>query len=145
MADEKQVIIGTDDSLMSVMYGTGVKESPEINENTVDTFSGAVLQGKNGVAYTIEISKLRYEEMGMHEKLDNKLEEMMSKKDNLTIIDTVKPSGEKPYQVIKRYFNCLVTGNDYEMKPEEHTTESLKFKAERRETEYKYITEETEG
>lgn len=139
MGKDKQVIIGTGNSQLQMLYGTGVKESPETSESTTNTFSGAVVQGAQEVAYTLEIEKLRYEGMDRHMQISQKIEEMMSVPDNITVVDTVRPKGERPYFVIKRYFNCITTGNDYEVKPDEHTVESLKFKSSRRKSEWKYL------
>lgn len=140
---EKEVIIGTGDDQINMLYGTSIKESPDSNDTTssVQTFSGAIVTGSNEVSYTLEIAKLRYEGMGMHMKLDMKLDDMMNNADNITVIDTVKPKGENAYQVVSRYFNCINTGNDYEIKPDDHTAENLKFKCERREREWKEYSE----
>lgn len=134
---DKEIIIGTDEDLYTIMYGTSIKESPETNNSTTNTFDGAIIQGSDKIAYNLEISKLRYEGVDMHMEISMKLEDMLTKKDDITIIDTIRPAGETPYQVIKRYHNCLVTDNNYEMKPEDHTVENLKFRAENRETEWK--------
>ena len=138
MADKK-VIIGTGSKQINMLYGTGVKESPETSESTTNTFNGAVVQGASEVAYTLEIEKLRYEGMDRHMQISEKIEDMMSNGDTISVIDTVRPKGERPYMVVKRYFGCITTGNDYEIKPDEHTVESLKFKANRRKSEWKYI------
>ena len=139
MADDKRVFIGSGNSLINMLYGTGVKDSPETNESTTNTFSGAIVQGAGNVAYTLEIEKLRYEGMDRHMQISQKIEDMMSVPDRITVVDTVRPKGERAYQVIYRYFDCVTTANDYEIKPDEHTVESLKFKASRRTTEWKYV------
>ena len=135
MAD-KEIIIGTGQNRITMLYGTSVKETPDISStsSTTPTFSGPIIQGSEEVAYDIDISKLRYEGRAMHQRLSEKLEEMLHIKDNITIIDTVRPAGETPYKVTRNYYNCLVTGNDYEMKPEDHTVENLKFRAEKRQS-----------
>ena len=138
MAD-KEIIIGSGDNVITLLYGTSVKETPDISSNTstTQTFSGPIIQGSEEIAYDIEIGRLRYEGKEMHKKLSEKLEEMLHIKDNITIIDTVRPAGEPAYSVISNYYNCLVTGNDYEMKPEEYTVENLKFRAEKRKRKWK--------
>lgn len=136
---EKQVIIGTDNEMVTMLYGTGVKGSPETSESTTPTFSGAVVQGSDKVAYTLEIDKLRYEDIDIHIALSNKLEKMMSEPDNITVIDTIYPKGSNPYQVIDQYFNCICTAYDDEIKPDDNTTESLKFKASKRVREWKKL------
>lgn len=136
---DKRVIIGTGKNQITMLYGTGVKESPETSESTTDTFDGPVVQGTSKIAYTLEMSKLRYEGRDMHMKMSQKIEDMMQNKDSITVIDTVRPKGEKAYTVTKRYYGCINSGNDWEMKPEENTVENLKFKCESRETEWKYL------
>jgi len=136
--DDKQIIIGTDE-VMSIMYGTGVKGSPETQESTTDTFSGAVVQGKRKVAWSLEIEKLRYEGMAQHKQLSEKLEKMMEVADDVTVIETVYPKGNNPYQVIDHYYGCLVNGNDFDIKPTENTAESLKFKASSHKREWKEL------
>lgn len=141
MVDDKQVIIGNEGSTISMMYGTGVKGSPETSESTTDTFSGAVVQGTRKVSYTLEIDKLRYEGMAQHMQLSNKIESMMENQEDITIIDTIYPKGNKPYQVIDHYYGCIVNGNDFEIKPTENTAENLKFKASTRKREWKELPE----
>lgn len=137
MAD-KEIIIGTDEDVITLMYATSVKESPDIKTSTTNTFSGAVVQGASNVSYELEIDKIRYEGVDRHIEISEKLDSMLSIKDDITVIDTVYPSGETPYRVIKRYHNCLVSDNNYELKPEEHTVEGLKFVCESRTNEWDY-------
>lgn len=143
MADEKQIIIGSRNGLhgvLRILYGTGVKESPDVsNADSISTFSGAIVQGTDTISYTLEIEKLRYENMEMHQKLSEKLEYMMRNPEPITVIDTIRPKGEAPYQVKKMYKQCIVSGNDYEMKPDEHTAESLKFTCASRTSEWKQL------
>ena len=137
MADnDKVVIIGTGESAKEMMYGTSVKDSPETSESTTKTFSGAVVQGTDNIPYTIEISKLRYEGKTTHRELSEKVEDMLKNPDTVTIRETVRPVGERPYVVIKTHFGCITTGNDYEIKPDDHTVENLKFKSSRRTCEW---------
>lgn len=139
MVDDKRVVIGTGDTVISMMYGTGVKGSPETQESKTDTFSGAVVQGKKKVAWTLEINKLRYEGMQQHMELSNKLEDMMEVPDDITVTETVYPKGDNPYEVIDHYFGCIVTGNDYEIKPNDNTAENLKFSASGHSREWKQL------
>ncbi len=141
MVDDKQVIFGNPEttSVISMMYGTGVKGSPETSESTTDTFTGAVVQGTKKVSYTLEIDKLRFEGMEQHRLLSEKIESMMEDGENITVIDTIYPKGKNPYQVIDLYTNCITNGNDYEMKPTENTVENLKFKATSRKRDWKEL------
>ena len=137
--DDKRIIIGNPETndIITVLYGTGVKGSPETQESSTDTFSGAVVQGKKKVAYTLEISKLRFEGMKQHQQLFEKLEGMMENGEDITVIETVYPKNDKPYEVIDHYYACILSGNDYEIKPAENTAEDLKFKATGRKREWK--------
>ena len=136
---EKQVIIGTDNEMINMLYGTGVKGSPETSESTTPTFTGAVVQGLSEVPYTLEIDKLRYEDVDTHIALSQKLEKMMAEPDNITVIDTIYPKGSNPYQVIDKYFSCICTAYDDEVKADDNTTESLKFKASKRVRDWKKL------
>ena len=140
--DDKQVLIGNDGNVITMMYGTSVKGSPETQESSTDTFSGSVVQGSKKVSWTLDIGKLRYEGMQGHMELSQKLDSMMDTKEDITVIETVRPpKPAKPYQVIDHYFGCIVSGNDYEIKPTENTAENLKFKAETRNREWKELNE----
>lgn len=134
MAD-KEVLIGG----KKMMWGTGVKASPEISESSTQTFDGAVVQGMGDVPYTIEISKLRYDGMSTHRALSEKVEKMMEVPDIVTVREVVRPKGEKPYEVVHNYHDCITTGADYEIKPDDNTVENLKFKASKRTTKYNNV------
>ena len=118
-----------------MLYGTSAKASPETNTSTTPTFDGAVNEGLNEVPWNIECSKLRYEGLASHRELSETLDEMISVAKMITIRETVV-SVDETYTVVDNFFNCLVNGNDYEIKPEDKTVENLKFKAERRERKY---------
>lgn len=140
MAD-KEVIIGTDEAgMFNVMWGTGVKGSPDTSVTSTPTFSGTIVDGTDKIPYTLEIDRLRYDKASTHMALSRKLDDMLVNPDDITVIDTVRPKGEKPYQVIDHYFGCIVDGgNGYEIKVDDKTAESLKFKCEGKEREYKYL------
>ena len=70
---DKQVIIDG----ITMMYGTGVKSSPEISNSTTQTFDGAVTQGLRNVSWTIEIDRVRYDSKVTHRQLSQTVEEMM--------------------------------------------------------------------
>lgn len=127
MADKEIIIDG-----ITVMYGTSVKSSPEVTNSTTQTFDGAVNQGLKDVSWTIEISRVRYDNKFTHMKLSQLIEEMMETPKMVTVRETIRPLGEKPYVVKDNFFGCITDGNDYEIKPDDHTVENLKFKAERR-------------
>ena len=57
MADKMIIIDGK-----TVMYGTSIKASPETNVSTTQTFDGAITQGMDKVAWSVELSKVRYDD-----------------------------------------------------------------------------------
>lgn len=140
MVDEKRVIIGNKNTgIISMMWGTGVKGSPNIENSDTPTFSGTIVQGTENVSWGLEIDRLRYDDMETHMALDAKLISMMSNPEDITVVDTVKPKGKPAYEVTDLYVGCIVDGNDYEMSTEDLTTESLKFKASKRKRSWKKL------
>lgn len=137
--DDKRIVIGTGNDMITMLYGTGVKGSPETKESSTDTFSGAVVQGKKKIAWTLDINKIRCENMEQHMALCLKVEDMLDTADDITVIETVYPEGDAPYEVIEHYFSCITTGNDFEVKPTDNTVENLKFKASSHSREWKKL------
>ena len=131
MANKEVIIAGK-----KMMYGTGVKASPETNNSTTNTFDGPIVQGMKDVPYSIEIDRVRYDSSTTHKELSEKVEDMMENPDMITIRERISPDGEDPYTIVDNYFGCLTDGNDYEIKTDDHTVENLKFKASRRERKY---------
>lgn len=131
MADKEIIIAGR-----KMLYGTSIKASPETKSSSTSTFDGAVNQGLDKVGWSIETGKLRYENMTTHRELSETLEKMFSIPQMVTVREKVYPKDETPYVIVDNYFGCLVDGNDYELKPEDKTTESIKFKAESRQRKY---------
>ena len=130
MANKEVIIDGK-----KMMYGTSAKASPETNTSSTATFDGVINEGLDEVAWNLEFSKLRYEGLASHREMSETLEEMISVPAMITIRETVD-SVDETYTVVDNYFNCLVNGNDYELKPEDKTVENLKFKSARRERKY---------
>ena len=101
---------------VKVLYGTSIKASPETSLATTTTFDGPVNSGTDKIPYTIEISKLRYEGLQEHKEMDKILNSMLVNPATVTVKETVITATE--------------TGNDYEIKPDDHTVENLKIKCE---------------
>ncbi|MBQ2652647.1 MAG: hypothetical protein IJF83_03760 [Methanobrevibacter sp.] len=130
MANKEVIIDGK-----KMLYGTSAKASPETNTTSTSTFDGVITEGLNEVPWSIECSKLRYEGLASHREMSETLETMLSVPKMITIRETVI-TPEETYTVVDNFFNCLVDGNDYEVKPEDKTVENLKFKSARRERKY---------
>ena len=62
---DKKVIIDSH----TVAYATSVKANPETNVSTTQTFDGAITQGMDKVAWSIELSKVRFEGSEKHKDL----------------------------------------------------------------------------
>ena len=130
MANKEIIIDGK-----KMMYGTSGKASPETNTSSTSTFDGVINEGLDEVPWSLEFSKLRYESLATHKEMSETLDRMISIPAMVTIRETIH-TPEEVYTVVDNFFNCLVDGNDYEVKPEEKTVENLKFKAARRERKY---------
>lgn len=130
MANKEIIIDGK-----KMMYGTSGKASPETNTSSTSTFDGVINEGLDEVPWSLEFSKLRYESLATHKEMSETLDRMISVPSMVTIRETIN-TPEEVYTVVDNFFNCLVDGNDYEVKPEEKTVENLKFKAARRERKY---------
>ena len=96
---------------------------------------GVINEGLDEVPWSLEFSKLRYESLATHKEMSETLDRMISVPAMVTIRETVRTPDEV-YTVVDNYFNCLVNGNDYEIKPEDKTVENIKLKASRRERKY---------
>ena len=127
MADKEVIIKGK-----KMMYGTGIIASPETNSSSTSTFDGVITQGSDKIPWSIEISKVRYEDMATHKELSETVEGMLAKPEMVTVRETIQ-AGDEVYTVVDNFYDCLTDGNDYEINPDEQTVENLKFRAARRE------------
>lgn len=114
---------------VKVMYGTSIKASPETNLSTTATFDGTINQGSEDIPWSIEVSKLRYGGLQEHKQMNQILNEMLTVPKQITICEKVITKTET-FTITDHFHGCLVDGNDYELKPDDHTVENLKFKAE---------------
>lgn len=130
MADKQVIIDGK-----TMMYGTSIKASPETNVSSTSTFDGAITQGTDKIAWSIELSKVRFDDSTSYKELHKTLEEMFFTQKVVTIRETVHTPNET-FTIVDNYFGCVLDGNEYEIKPDDHTAESIKFKASSRERKY---------
>ena len=133
--DDKTVVINGVDML----YGTGVKGSRGTSVSTTSTFSGVITNGTRNVPHILEIDKVSYEGLTDYVSLSNTIEEMIDTPGIATVKEIKRPAGEQPFYVKRTYFDCLVDGDDYEIKAEEHTVHNLKFKCGRMEKTIDYV------
>lgn len=130
MADKQIIIDGK-----TVMYGTSIKASPDTNPSTTSTFDGAITQGTDKVGWSIELSKVRFDDSASYKELHKTLDEMFVTPKVVTVRETVHTDKES-FTIVDNYFGCILDGNEYEIKPDDHTAESIKFKASSRERKY---------
>lgn len=129
---DKQIIIGGE----TVFYGTSIKASPETSVSTTQTFDGAITQGSDKIPWSIELSKVRYDDTTTYQKLHEMLDSMLTVPQTVTIREKVHAAGNDTFTIVDNFNGCILDGNDYELKPDDHTAESIKFKAASRERKY---------
>ena len=132
---DKRVIING----KTMMHGTSVKGSRETSTNATPTFDGVITQGTRNVSHTLELERVSYEGRVSYMELSDVIEKMIDIPAMVTVEEDVYPSGEKPFTIIREYHDCVVDGDEYEISPEEHTVESLKFLAARMDKDAKPI------
>ena len=138
MAYEKGIIIGGS----QLAHGTGVKESIEKSQaDTQVCFDEAIAVGSDTVTYKLSIDRLVYETLYTYRYFSNMFEQMLNRKKDISIYETIRFKNQKPYLVTKHYHGCILDGADYEMKPEELSTQNLSFICESREIVYEEINE----
>ena len=118
-----------------MLYGTSAKASPETNVSTTQTFDGAINQGMADIPWSVELSKMRYDDLTTHRKLSKTLEQMLEVPAMVTIRETIQTADET-YTVVDNFHNCILDRNDYELKPDDNTAENINFKASKRVRQY---------
>ena len=127
----------------TMMNGTSVKGSRETSTNATPTFDGVITQGTRNVSHTLELERVSYEGMVSYMELSDTIDKMIDIPAMVTVEEDIYPSGdEKPFTIIREYHDCVVDGDEYEISPEEHTVESLKFLAARMDKDAKPIPPE---
>ena len=127
----------------TMMNGTSVKGSRETSTNATPTFDGVITQGTRNVSHTLELERVSYEGMVSYMELSDTIDKMIDIPAMVTVEEDIYPTGnEKPFTIIREYHDCVVDGDEYEISPEEHTVESLKFLAARMDKDAKPIPPE---
>ena len=122
MAD-KEIIINN----ITVANGTGVKESIETSTNTTTCFDGVIPQGSPQISFTLEIDRFTYETKEDYVALRDQLLKMLSIPGEVATRETIYHDPTNPYTIVRYYSDCILDGKDYEMKPDEHSAQNLKF------------------
>ncbi len=127
----RDILIGanpdTGEGGVGIFKGTNFKDSPDYKSDVTPCFDENVNQGSDTVGGTIEIEKLVYDSMADYIALRDKLKEMETVPTMITTFEVIKFKDEAPYTIQKNYLNCLISGNDKEDNPGEHSVRSLSF------------------
>ena len=114
---------------------TSAKGSEETNTTVTKTFDGPVPQGDDGNPHSIDISRLDYgkaKDLTAKESLiliTRIIDTMKTVPGMVTIEEDYNPANESVFTYEKHYFECLVDGDDFEIKADDQTVNNLKFKA----------------
>lgn len=130
MGDKRVIINGK-----TLMNGTGVKGKRNVSStsSSTTTFDGVITQGTTNVDYTIDISRVSYEGYASYMELSDIIDSMVDTPAMVTIEEDFHIPGEDPFTVIRDYYDCVLSGDDFEIKPEDHTVENLSFTSARME------------
>ena len=123
MAD-KEVYIGG----MKLGYVTSAKGSPETNTESTQTFDGPVNCGMANVPHTVEFEKLRYGDLHSYREIEQIIDDMYENPNIVTVKETIHDK-DGVWTKLVHYPNCLVDSDEYEIKADENTVESLSFKS----------------
>ena len=133
MADKEIVINGK-----VVMYGTSIKGSAETSTNSTPTFDGVVTSGTRNIAYTLEFERVSYDGKVTYEEIRGIITDMLEHPKMVSVREK-RYDGDRPFIIIRDYHDCVVDSDDYEIKPEERTVDSLKFLCARMDEDIKYL------
>ena len=127
MADKTVSLRSAEGDAIEVLRGTGVKDSPNTNSDSTSTFDLVVPQGSDIISYTLEVERLVYETREEYELLCKILDSMLKNPGSATTREVIRFKGEVPFVIVKTYNDVLLDGDDYEMKVDEKSAESLSF------------------
>lgn len=127
MADKTVTLRSAEGVAVEVLRGTSVKDSPDINSDTTPTFDMVIPQGSDIIPYTLEVERLVYETREEYEALTTILQSMLKNPGTATTREVVRFKGEEPFVIVKTFNDVLLNGNDYEMKVDEKSAQSLSF------------------
>ena len=120
---------GTKLKTIQLVNATGVKESEETSASTTLTFDGVVPQGTSDNPFSLEISRISYEDKATYQEIRDIINKLRTVPGVITVSEDIYPRGSTPFTIIRDYSDAIVDGKDYEIKPEEKTVYNMKFKA----------------
>lgn len=109
-------------------HGTSIKGSRDTSSATTTTFDGVITSGTRNISHSIDFSRIVYEGATNYIDVSRVILKMLEIPAPIFIYQDVQV-GKETVNIRWEYYDCVVDGDDYEIKPEEHTVENLKFKA----------------
>ena len=125
-----------DQNVVTFENGTGLKMGRETNSSSTTTFDRVIPQGTKITPFTIELDRVEYDPRKTAQEIDMLLDYMVENPVFVKVTEVKRVSGEPPYVIEYLYKDCLLDGDDVELKPEEHSVGSLKIRASSREKKY---------
>jgi len=122
MADKEVIING-----VTLVHGKGVKESLNNSVSSTVCFDEVITEGAENVSYKLTIDRLVFETKDDYEKLRDELAKLTHEHGFITTREIVRYNKSEPFTIVKNYSRVILDGNDYEMKPEEHSAQGLSF------------------
>lgn len=105
-------------------HATSVKGSRETSTNTTVCFDEVVTEGTKQTGFKIDIDRLIYENKATYIEIRDILYNLIDNPGYVTIEeDIILPEGN--FTIVREYTGCILDGDEYEIKPEEHTVSSL--------------------
>ena len=116
---------------IKVGYGTGVKVTPNLETDETHTFDGPVIDGNDEPSHAVTIDKIRHGTKAEYIQIEQLLMNMQKVGYTIAITEQVKMK-DGVMKIQDYIYDCKLNGNEYEMKPDELSTESLSFKGGKR-------------
>ena len=117
MVKTVDILIGADENGnggLTLMRGTGFKDSPDISDDGVTCFDEVVTQGSDTIGGTIEMDKLAWDSMADYVALRDKLKDMLAKKPEYVLNHAIKgmlPKNNLGRAMMKKLY--VYAGPDY--------------------------------
>lgn len=112
----------------TLVHGQGVKESLEKSSaESVVCFDESITRGSSTVSYKLDIDKIVYEWYTGYNEMRKIFDNMLSTPGMITTREVIRLAGKRPFVIVKEFSGCILDGQDYEMKPEDLSAQSLSF------------------
>ena len=122
MADKEIIINGT-----TVVHGKGVKESLNTSTSSTACFDEVITEGSPSISYKLDIDRVVFETKEQYESLNAELKSLIKNPGIITTREVIRFKNDSPFVIVKNFTGAILDGNDYEMKPEEHSAQNLSF------------------